>query len=453
MAPGITSGLFSNGAIRQLFSDNQSIQYLLDVEQALAQAEGALGIIPAGAAEAIVQGIETFTPQLEDIRLSAEKTGVPVIALVKQLRTHIGGSAASYVHWGATSQDIMDTALILQLREALDLLGEMLFQVIENLAALSDTHRYTLMVGRTHSQQAVPVTFGLKVAAWLTPLIRHHQRLSGIRQRLLVIQLGGAAGTLSPLGEKGTAVEQELATLLELSTPLMPWHTQRDNLAELAGWLSMVSGSLGKMAQDIILMAQTEIGELRESSDPERGGSSTMPQKSNPVISEVILAAARQNASLLASMHHALIQEHERATHGWQLEWLTLPQMLELTAFSLERAVFLSSSLEVHTERMLENVHSSNGLILAEAVSFALSDALGRAEAQRIVKECSIVSAATGRNLVDVVKERIEPSVPVDWSQIDRDDISTGSSQVFIDRVLKEVDHLRGPSLSGGVGD
>jgi len=439
------SDLFFNDAISKLFSDRQYVQYMLAVEKALAQAEGTSGVIPEEAAATIAQGVETFAPQYEDIRLNLEKTSVPVIALVRQLRTHIGGDAASYVHWGATSQDIMDTALILQLRDALDLLEDLLVKVIRHLAALSDIHRHTLMVGRTHSQQAVPITFGLKVAAWLAPLIRHYQRLDDMRKRILVVQFGGAAGTLAPLGDKGTSVEQELAALLDLSTPLMPWHTQRDNLAELAGWLSMVSGSLGKMAQDIILMAQTEIGELRESGDRDRGGSSTMPQKSNPIISEMIVAAARQNASLLSSMHHALIQEHERATHGWQLEWLTLPQMLELTAFSLEKAVFLGSSLEVHADRMLENVHRSNGLIFAEAVSFALSEELGREEAQRIVKECCIASANTGRNLIDTVRERVEPFIQVDWSRIGGDDVPTGSSQAFIDRVLAEADLLDVP--------
>jgi 3-carboxy-cis,cis-muconate cycloisomerase len=257
-----------------------------------------------------------------------------------------------------------------------------------------------------------------------------------------VLQFGGAAGTLAPLGGQGIAVEAELARRLDLRVPLMPWHTQRDNLAELGGWLALVTGSLGKMGQDIILLTQTEVGEVRESTDPMRGGSSTMPQKSNPITSELIVAAARHNASLLSSMHQALLQEHERATHGWHLEWITLPQMLMVTAAAARKAAFLTESLEVRADRMQENIRRSNGLIYAEAISFALSGLMPRAEAQRIVKESCAVTVETSRNLFDVLKEKLGDTATIDRAQFEGDEIYLGSSQAFIDRVLVEADTI-----------
>jgi 3-carboxy-cis,cis-muconate cycloisomerase len=259
-----------------------------------------------------------------------------------------------------------------------------------------------------------------------------------MKPRLLVVQFGGAVGTLASLGERGVAVQAALADELGLTVPLMPWHTQRDTLAELAGWLSLVSGSLAKMGQDIILMAQSEVGELRESADGSRGGSSTMPQKSNPIVSELIIAAHRTNASLVAAMHQALVQEHERATHGWQVEWLNLPQMFALTGAALNKALFLSANLVVNAVRMQENVAASNGLMLAEAVSFALAPHLGRTTAKQIVQTAVQVAIEQNRHLVDVVREQIE--APIDWQTLKDESAYFGSAAIFIDRVLTEAE-------------
>jgi 3-carboxy-cis,cis-muconate cycloisomerase len=238
------------------------------------------------------------------------------------------------------------------------------------------------------------------------------------------------------------AVQQALAKELGLSVPLMPWHTQRDALAELAGWLSLVSGSLAKMGQDVILMAQTEVGEVRESADVSRGGSSTMPQKSNPIISELIIAAHRTNASLLASMHQALVQEHERATHGWQVEWLTLPQMFALTGAALDKILFLSENLVVNKARMQENVAASHGLMLAEAISFALAGHMDRAEAKRLVAEACQVAFDQHQHLIDVVRARTD--APVDWEALRDEATHFGSSEIFINRVLREGEKVTG---------
>jgi 3-carboxy-cis,cis-muconate cycloisomerase len=379
----------------------------------------------------------TFQVDFAALQAGTEQAGIPTLDLLRQLRAHIGPAAADYVHWGATSQDIMDTALVLQIRAALGLIEPSLATVITNLAGLAEQHRHTLMAGRTHSQQALPIPFGLKVAGWLAPLLRHRQRLAELKPRLLVVQFGGAAGTLASLGPAGLAVQEGLAAELGLGLLPTPWHTQRDGLAEMAGWLSLVSGSLAKLAQDIILLAQTEVGEVRESSDAARGGSSTMPQKSNPIISEGIIAAHRTNAGLLASMHQALVQEHERATHGWQMEWLSLPQMFALTATALQKATFLSANLAIDEARMRQNVAAANGLMLAEAISFALAAHMSRTEAKALVKEAVAVGLAEERHLVDVVREKSQ--APLDWAALKDETAYFGGSDEFINRVLQEV--------------
>jgi 3-carboxy-cis,cis-muconate cycloisomerase len=395
-----------------------------------------LGIIPAEAAIRIVGVAATLEIDFDRLREGVEKSGVPVIELVRQIRRQVGGEAADYVHWGATSQDIIDTARVLQVRSALSVLESSLESVIRNLARLADRHRNALMAGRSHSQQALPITFGFKVAGWLAPLIRHRERLAEIKPRVLVVQFGGAVGTLAALGSSGVVVQEALAGELKLNVPLMPWHTQRDSVAELAGWLSMVNGSLAKMAQDIILMAQSEVGEVRESDEASRGGSSSMPQKNNPVVSELIITAARANASLLASIHQAQVQEHERATHGWQMEWLVLPQMFILTATALNKAGFLSRDLVVNEARMRENVATSNGLMLAEAASYALTGAsINKADTDQLVKEACQVVVQEGRHLIDALREKTD--APVDWGALRKESNYLGSSDVFIDRVMQ----------------
>ena len=436
MASSFLAPLFSDGDIAEEFSDARFVRAMLEVESALATVEGRLGVIPPEAATRIVDVAGRLEVNFEQLRNGVEKTGVPAIELVRQLREQVGGEAANYIHWGATSQDIVDSARVLQIRIALGNLESKLNSLIRNLSQLADRHRHTLMAGRTHSQQALPITFGLKVAGWLAPLLRHRERLAELRPRVLVVQFGGAAGTLAALGRSGTQVEKALAGELRLDLPLIPWHTQRDTMAELAGWLSMLNGSLAKMAQDVILLSQSEVNELSESDDSTRGGSSTMPQKNNPINSELIITAARTNASLLASMHQAQVQEHERGTHGWQMEWLVLPQMLTLTAAALNKALFLSLNLIVDVVRMRENVAASNGLMLAEAVSYALvRSSMSRASANQLVREACQIVTQEGRHLIDVMKEKTD--APVDWDAIREESSYLGSANTFIDRVLQ----------------
>lgn len=378
----------------------------------------------------------TLQPDIDGLRADIEKSGVPIAALVQQLREAVDGDAATYAHWGATTQDIMDTALVLQARAAFAIIEPALRDLIQALARMANEHRQTLMAARTHSQQALPMPFGLKVANWLAPLLRHRERLAQLKPRLFVLQFGGAAGTLAALGAQGPAVQEALAAELDLGLPLTPWHTQRDNLGELASWLSLLTGSLGKMGQDVILMAQSEVGELRESDDATRGGSSTMPQKRNPIMSELIVAAARHNASLLASMHQALLQEHERGTHGWQVEWLALPQMFALSAMSLNKALFLAHNLVVDAGRMRQNVEASQGVMLAEAAVYVLSPPMPRAEAKRIVRLCVQRAQEQGRHLVDILQEQVKADIS--WQAL-HEEAYFGAAQTFIERVLRAV--------------
>ncbi len=430
----IFAPLFSTPEMAAIFSDEGFIHRWLEVEAALARVEGRLGIIPEEAGKAVTAAAAGQI-DLEQLRGGVEQDGFPIIELVRWLRQRTGAPYADYVHFGATTQDILDTALVLQIRAALEEMAGQLLALIVQLAGLADRYRGTLMAGRTHSQQALPVTFGLKAAGWLAPLLRDRQRLDELKPRLLVVQLGGAAGTLAVFSARGMDIQSALAAELGLGVPLVPWHTQRDNLAELASWLSLVSGSLAKMAQDIILLAQSEVGELRESADPERGSSSAMPQKSNPITSELIVAMARLNAGHLAAMHQALINEHERGTHAWQLEWLALPQMFACTAAALKHALWLSQNIQVDERRMQANLQASNGRLLAEALAKAMAPSMGRAEAKKWVRAAARQAAAENRSLFEVAQARTD--LALDWENLQDEANYLGSADAFIDRVIR----------------
>lgn len=424
---------FSDPRVAEIFSDANHVRTMLEVEAALALAQATLGLIPQAAANAIHGASKTLKPDFELLRAGIANDGFPVIELVRQLREHLPGDAASFVHFGATTQDILDTAFVLQSRAALEIMLPNLERLISQLAQLADLHRHTLMAGRTHTQQALPITFGFKVAGWLAPLLRHLERWHELKHRVLVVQFGGAVGTLAALGNRGLEVQIELARALNLNVPAMPWHTQRDGVTELANWLALVSSSLGKMAQDVLLLAQSEIGELRETSDASRGGSSTMPQKSNPIVSELILSAARMNASLLSSVHQAMLHEHERGTHGMQLEWLSLNPMFALTSGTLEKTGLLLKNIVVNETRMLENLKASNGLMLAEALTIELAKHLPKVDAKKMTAQIVQETMKSKRHLIDVARETID--LPLAWNGLTEANY-LGLSQVFIDRVL-----------------
>jgi len=434
--------LFKDDEIAGLFDDAAFLRAMLAVEGALARVQGNLGVIPASAAERICEICRTAVPDPQQIGQATQHDGVPVISLVKFLREAVEGKAAPFVHWGATTQDIVDTANVLQIRSAIRVMGQYLDPLIDRLAELADRHRTTVMAARTHGQQALPTSFGFKVAGWLAPLVRHRARLSGRCPGLLQLQFGGAAGTLAALGRNGPAVMQALAQKLDLNVPVMPWHSQRDGFCDFAGGLSMLTASLAKFGQDIILLAQNEVGEAMESGSGDRGGSSAMPQKRNPIVSELLIAAARTNASLLSAMHNAMIQEHERATHGWQMEWLTLSQMILLTGGALKNALFLAQNLKIDEDRMRQNIERTNYLVLAEAAVQALAAEIPRDEAHTLVKKACAVAAADNRALIDVVRQavgEIAPQSQIDWQALADPANYLGQTGYFIDRVLEEA--------------
>ena len=414
-----------------------TVRAMVEVERALALAQGHLGVIPAEAGKTIARELVSFEADLADIGAQTVDSGVATIALVKQLRARVGGEAAAFIHFGATSQDIIDTALVLRLVPVLEQLEKGLTATIAGLCRLAEAHRDTPMAGRTRFQQALPTSFGLKAAGWMTPLVRHLERLQQMRPRLLVVSFGGAGGTLASLADRGVEVEAALARELDLGLPDGIWHTQRDSVAELASWLSLVTGSLGKMAQDILLMVQNEVAELRETETTGRGGSSTLPQKANPISSEVVVSAARMNASLLTAIHQGQIQEHERGGPGWQLEWLSLPQMLACTGGALAHARGLAEQLSVKADAMRTNLDLSNGLLLAEAASFRIAEFMPKPEAQALVKTACQECIRSGQHLVDVLRETVDH--PVDWDALRDPRNYLGSADALIDRALQRA--------------
>ena len=398
--------LFTTDAMRQVFSDRRQLQYMLDVEAALARALAAAGIAPRSAIAAIESKCSAELFSLESLARSAAQSGNLAVPLVKALTELVAAgdsSAASFVHYGATSQDVIDTALVLQLRDALELLRRDLLHIDASLARIAAAHKSTLVAGRTWLQQGPPVTFGLKAAGWLAALERHRDRLEHARKQVLVLQFGGAVGTMAALGTRGPQVAAALARELKLEIPELPWHSHRDRLAEVAASLGLLVGSLGKIARDLSLMSQTEIDEVVEPSAPGRGGSSTMPHKRNPVSSAVILAAALRLPALVATMLVSIVQEHERGLGGWHAEWETLPEIFRLTAGALAHMKQVVEGLEIHPERMLENLNRTHGLVLAEAVAFALRERMGKEKSHKIVEEAARRAVLDGSDFADVL--------------------------------------------------
>jgi 3-carboxy-cis,cis-muconate cycloisomerase len=434
----ILGTLYGSDAMRAVFDEATYFQRMLDVEAALARVQGRLGIIPADAAEAIGAAANMNNLAMEDLAASARNVGYPVVGLVAGL-SKAAGNAGGWTHWGATTQDIMDTATVLQVRDGLDLIETELRAILTALVGQADRHRGTVMAGRTHLQQALPVTFGLKCAIWAMPFIAHLQRLAQLRGRTEMVEFAGAAGTLASLGNDGVAVMQGLAAELRLGTPLAPWHVCRDGLAETVGFLGLVCGSLAKIATDVVLLAQTEVGEVAEPYVSGRGQSSTMPQKRNPIASEYILAAARNVQGLVPVMLGAMAQDHERATGPWQAEALVLPQAFVLTHGALLHARAIAEGIVVDADRMRANLRITRGLIVSEAVMMGLAPVLGRAEAHHVVKHACDVALAEDIPLPDALVRDPAVSTRLDRTAVERmlDPANyLGSSQVFINRVL-----------------
>jgi 3-carboxy-cis,cis-muconate cycloisomerase len=427
----LLGNLFSDPEIAALFDDRAQIASMLLFESALAAAEARAGVIPEQSATRIAEVCRDFTPDPASLAAGTASAGVPVPALVKALKAEIGGDDARYVHFGATSQDVVDSALVLQLRDAVAIIRRRIRKLAKALSVHADTHRTTVMIGRTRSQQAVPTTFGLKAAGWLAPLVRIDHRIEGLSSDLLRISFGGAAGTLASIGVKAADVESNLSEELDLPLADMPWHAQRDVLVDFASQLTALTGALGKMGQDLVLLAQSEIAEVQPGKG---GGSSTMPHKSNPVQAEMLVTLARFNAGLLGTFAQAQLHDHERSGASWLLEWLTLPQIITATGAALAQAVDMVPDLKINADRMAQNLELSRGAMLAEAATFALADHLGRDAADKLVKEAIAKSAENASNLFDELPKLTD--APVDWDHVRNPVNYIGQSDVFIDRVL-----------------
>jgi 3-carboxy-cis,cis-muconate cycloisomerase len=394
--------MFGTAAMRAVFSDEALVGRYLEVEVALAKAEAEAKVIPAEAASAIAAAADRMTIDFDRLRHQTEITGYPILALVHQL-SEAAGEMGGYVHWGATTQDIMDSATVLQVRAALDLVAADLVELRDILAALALKYRDTPMAGRTHLQQALPITFGYKVAVWLSMIQRHIERLEQMRPRVLIGQFAGAAGTLASLGDDGLRVQASFCGLLGLGRPSATWHVARDGLAEVVSFLGLVTGSLGKIATDVMIMMATEFAEVAEPFVKGRGGSSTMPQKRNPISSELMLAAAKTVRQHVALMLDGMVQDLERATGPWHAEWIAIPESFILTGGALAQAKFMLGGLIVDAQRMRDNLAISGGLIVAEAVMMAAAPKLGRQRAHDVVYDACRTAITEKRLLADVL--------------------------------------------------
>jgi 3-carboxy-cis,cis-muconate cycloisomerase len=408
----VRSSLFTTDAMREVFSDASRLARMLEFEAALAKAEAHVGVIPAPAAEVIAAqcDIARFDVRaIYDAMQSAGNLAIPLVAALTRNVGDVDAQAKGFVHYGATSQDAIDTGLVLQLRDALVLIDADLVGLTQALARQARKHAGTLMPGRTWLQHALPITLGVKLAAFVSALDRHRDRLERARHEDLVVQFGGAAGTLAALGSQGLAVSEALAEELGLDVPDMPWHTQRDRLSDIASILGMLVATLGKLGRDVALLAQTEVAEATEPAAPGRGGSSTMPQKRNPVGASVAVAASVRVPGLVSTMLMASVQEHERGLGNWPAEWETLPEIVMLAAGALAAMLDVAQGLEVDVERMRGNLGLTNGLIYAESVQMALAPTIGRDAAHALVARACRRALSENGHLRDILVS--EPDV------------------------------------------
>ncbi|WP_043311226.1 3-carboxy-cis,cis-muconate cycloisomerase [Pseudomonas sp. ML96] len=414
---------FTQANMRAVFCDRGRVQGMLDFELALARAEARVGLIPSEAVAPIAAACIAENYDFDALAQAIVSAGNSAIPLVKALGQQVAAQsteAERFVHLGATSQDVMDTGLVLQLRNAIALLETDLASLADALALQAERYAETPLAGRTWLQHATPVTLGMKLAGVLGAVSRHRQRLIELKPRLLCLQFGGASGSLAALGDMAWPVSEALALELKLQLPEQPWHTQRDRLVELGGLLGLIAGSLGKLGRDISLLMQTETGEVFEPSAPGKGGSSTMPHKRNPVSAAVLISAATRAPGLVSTMLAAMPQEHERSLGLWHAEWETLPELCCLVSGALQQALLVVPSIEVDAERMRENLNLTQGLVLAEAVSIALAQRIGRDASHHLVEQCCRQAVKEGVHLRVVLDSNAEVSAQLSSAELDR---------------------------------
>lgn len=439
---------FTARDMRGVFCDQGRVQAMLDFEAALARAEARVGLVPASAVAPIAAACDAALYDFAALGEAIATAGNSAIPLVKALGKQIAvtnAEAERYVHLGATSQDVMDSGLVLQLRQALVLIERELAQLADSLAAQAQRFATTPLAGRTWLQHATPVTLGMKIAGWLGAVTRSRQRLQELKPRLLVLQFGGASGTLAALGQHALPIAEALAEELQLRLPEQPWHTQRDRIVEFGAVLGLIAGSLGKFGRDISLLMQTEAAEVFEPAAPGKGGSSTMPHKRNPVGAAVLIGAATRVPGLVSTLFSAMPQEHERSLGLWHAEWETLPEICCLVSGSLQQARLLADGLEVDAARMGRNLELTQGLVLAEAVSIVLAQRVGRDTAHHLLEQCCKRAVAEQRHLRAVLGD--EAQVTAQLSSAELDDLLNpahylGQAHVWVERAVAEHNAL-----------
>jgi 3-carboxy-cis,cis-muconate cycloisomerase len=435
----IFQGIFTTDAMRAVWSDENRTQKYLDIEAALARVQGRLGLIPQAAADEIISHCRIEKIDMAKLREQTERIGYPILGVVSQLNALCRDKLGEYAHWGATTQDITDTATVLQIREGLELVDIELKAIGEALAKLAKQYRLTPVIGRSNLQQAIPVTLGYKMAGILSAIQRHRERLGQLRPRVLVGEFGGACGTLASLEQGAMETQAGVCAELGLSQPAIAWHTIRDNIAEVGTFLGLVGGTLGKFSMDVKLMMQTEVGELYEPYHHGRGSSSTMPQKRNPIASCYIhasISVVRQHA---AALMDAMVADHERSTGPWEIEWIVLPEAFCLMAGALKQSRQVLEGLEVDAEAMRRNIDSTHGLVMSEAVMMGLGPYIGREYAHDLVYDICRQALAQRRPLLDLLAEHPEISKHLDRAALTRlcDPANyLGQSGLMVDRVL-----------------
>ncbi|MGH9497683.1 MAG: 3-carboxy-cis,cis-muconate cycloisomerase [Terriglobales bacterium] len=452
MPARLIDGLATTEALAELFSDRSILQAMLDFEVALARAEASAGVIPKAAASGIAAAGKADGFDVANLVHDALRHGTPGVPLAKALTERVRAKdpeAAGFVHWGATSQDVADTALVLLLKRAQPILASDLARLELALRNLSEKHKSTVMLGRTLMQAAPPVTFGLKAAGWLGAISRSSKRLETAFEDALIVQFGGATGTLASLGEKGPAVAQAVAKELNLGLPDAPWHTHRDRLAALVSSCGVLVGSLGKMARDLSLLAQNEVAEVAEPGGEGRGRSSTMPHKRNPVGCVVTLAAAHRVPGEVAAFLSATVQEHERGLGGWQAEWPVVVSIIQSTGLAVASMAEVAEGLSVDAARMRTNIEATKGVIFAERAMILLGASLGRDASQRLLEEATRKCGAQGRSLSEVLAEMPEVTSRLDASVLRALEVPEqylGAAEVFRQALVSSSKKTKTPN-------
>lgn len=434
--------MFGTAEMRAVFNDHSRLQAWIVTEIALAQAQEKLDIIPAGIAETIEKSGKPENLDLAEMKAEFDKVGFPILPFVKQLNKACGAEAARWIHYGATTQDILDTGMVIQMKAGLVQVEDNLDAIIKATAELSKKHAKTVMAGRTFQQLAAPISFGYKAAVWLDEMLRHRERIQSLKERLLVGQCAGAVGTFATLGDKGIEVQQLMMKALGLKAPNITWHTARDSWAELVSVFALMAATFAKIANEIAILMRSEVGELSEPFEVGRGASTTLPQKRNPISCEPIIAIAPKLRELVGSQLTAMIQEHERGVGQMNIEWMVIPEAFVLMSGSLKHTRFILENLWVGEVTMRKNLDLGGGLLMSEAVMMGLAPKIGKAKAHHLVYAAASKAHENKTTLKEALMQEAEITTVLSASEIDTliDPVYyLGVSEKMIDQVLKKL--------------